>query len=111
MDNLNIFSITFLVFLVLGSCNGGELRKNFYRISCPEAENIVRSFTWKHVASKNSLPAKLIRMHFHDCFVRVRKNLISEVLEEVLLIASCSSRIYSENLVYLSNNRACSVVL
>ncbi|CAA3012048.1 peroxidase 3-like [Olea europaea subsp. europaea] len=70
MDNLIIFSITFLVFLVLGSCNGGELRKNFYRISCPEAENIVRSVTWKRVASKNSLPAKLIRMHFHDCFVR-----------------------------------------
>ncbi|CAI9762672.1 unnamed protein product [Fraxinus pennsylvanica] len=70
MDNLNILSISLLVFLVLGSCNGGELRKNFYRISCPEAENIVRHVTWKHVASKNTLPAKLIRMHFHDCFVR-----------------------------------------
>ncbi|KAL2530717.1 Peroxidase 3 [Forsythia ovata] len=70
MDNLNIFFISLLVFLVLGSCNGGELRKSFYRISCPEAENIVRNVTWKHVASKNSLPAKFIRMHFHDCFVR-----------------------------------------
>lgn len=55
----------------LGFCNGGKLKKNFYSESCPHAEKIVRDITWKHVESKSSLPAKFLRMHFHDCFVRV----------------------------------------
>ncbi|KAH7573642.1 hypothetical protein JRO89_XS03G0185200 [Xanthoceras sorbifolium] len=56
--------------IVLGVCNGGELRKKFYKESCPEAEDVVKNITWKHVSSNSILPAKFLRMHFHDCFVR-----------------------------------------
>ncbi|KAK7277699.1 hypothetical protein RJT34_22714 [Clitoria ternatea] len=54
----------------LGVCQGGNLRKNFYRNSCPQAEDIIKNKTQQHVSSNPDLPAKLLRMHFHDCFVR-----------------------------------------
>lgn len=60
-----------LTFVVFGLCNGGELRKRFYKKTCPAAESIIQVITWKHVAKNSTLPAKLLRMHFHDCFVRV----------------------------------------
>ncbi|KAJ4727575.1 Peroxidase [Melia azedarach] len=57
-------------FGVFGVCQAGGLRKNFYRDRCDSAEDIVRNITWKHVSGNPNLAAKLLRMHFHDCFVR-----------------------------------------
>ncbi|PKI70536.1 hypothetical protein CRG98_009041 [Punica granatum] len=59
-----------LVAVLVGVCKGGELRKNFYRKTCPDAEFIVKNVTWKHVSNNANIAAKLLRMHFHDCFVR-----------------------------------------
>ncbi|XP_057444464.1 uncharacterized protein LOC130736681 [Lotus japonicus] len=58
------------VFCFLGVCQGGSLRKQFYRKSCSQAEQIVKTTIQQHVSSRPELPAKLLRMHFHDCFVR-----------------------------------------
>ncbi|XP_057489501.1 peroxidase 24 [Actinidia eriantha] len=46
------------------------LRKNFYKNSCPKAEPLVRNITWSKAQSDDKLGAKLLRMHYHDCFVR-----------------------------------------
>ncbi|RZC53329.1 hypothetical protein C5167_012182 [Papaver somniferum] len=50
----------------------GLKMKNFYRKSCPnvDVEKIVESITWKNVGANPSLGAKLLRIHYHDCFVR-----------------------------------------
>ncbi|XP_058082951.1 peroxidase 24-like [Magnolia sinica] len=65
---------SFLLFVVclgaVGVCNGGRLRNHFYRKSCPLAEDIVRNITHRRTAAYSLLPAKLLRLHFHDCFVR-----------------------------------------
>ncbi|GLT42019.1 hypothetical protein SLA2020_160430 [Shorea laevis] len=51
-------------------CNAQVLKMNFYEESCPEVEQIVNNIIKSRVPSNPALPAKLLRMHFHDCFVR-----------------------------------------
>lgn len=55
------------------------LEKGFYKKSCPQAEQTVQSIVWDRVASNGELPAKFLRMFFHDCFVRVRCNYMSGI--------------------------------
>ncbi|KAH0876656.1 hypothetical protein HID58_064050 [Brassica napus] len=43
---------------------------NYYKYRCPDAEAIVRRVTVQYVSHEPSLAAALLRMHFHDCFVR-----------------------------------------
>ncbi|XP_057958419.1 peroxidase 24-like [Malania oleifera] len=44
-------------------------RLNFYQNSCPRAEPIVQNIVWENVYKNQTLRPKLLRMHFHDCFV------------------------------------------
>ncbi|KAF8401572.1 hypothetical protein HHK36_012516 [Tetracentron sinense] len=59
-----------IVFSLLSVGQGDCLRMNFYSHTCRLAEETVKNITWKHVSSNPALPAKLLRLHFHDCFVR-----------------------------------------
>ncbi|KAM7463025.1 hypothetical protein LguiA_031146 [Lonicera macranthoides] len=65
--------LLFLVVLIraLKVCNGsGELKLRYYHKTCPSAESIAKNITWTKVSSNPSLAAKLLRLHYHDCFVR-----------------------------------------
>jgi peroxidase len=56
-----------------GGCDGAVLKAHFYRRSCPAAEAVVRDIVLARVAADPAaLPAKLLRLFFHDCFVRVQ---------------------------------------
>ncbi|KAK9071018.1 hypothetical protein SSX86_009586 [Deinandra increscens subsp. villosa] len=46
------------------------LRVGFYNTTCPDAESIVRSFVRDAADFNPRVPAFLLRLHFHDCFVQ-----------------------------------------
>ncbi|KAL3509676.1 hypothetical protein ACH5RR_029077 [Cinchona calisaya] len=56
--------------LVLDVSNAEVLDVNFYKDSCPYVEDIVKETTARFISEAPSLAAPLLRMHFHDCFVR-----------------------------------------
>lgn len=62
------------LFLVAYNCEGVEV--GFYTKTCPNVEAIVKETTKHYISVAPTLAAPLLRMHFHDCFVRVIKQLI-----------------------------------
>ncbi|KAF5454820.1 hypothetical protein F2P56_024457 [Juglans regia] len=50
--------------------HGGYLYPQFYDLSCPKAQQIVKSIVVKAVAKEARMAASLLRLHFHDCFVQ-----------------------------------------
>ncbi|EOX90971.1 Peroxidase superfamily protein [Theobroma cacao] len=49
---------------------GGYLYPQFYDHSCPKAQEIVKYIVAKAVAKEARMAASLLRLHFHDCFVK-----------------------------------------
>ncbi|KAK1280239.1 Peroxidase 72 [Acorus gramineus] len=49
---------------------GGYLYPQFYDHSCPRAQEIVKSVVAQAVAKETRMAASLLRLHFHDCFVK-----------------------------------------
>ncbi|GKD05443.1 peroxidase 27-like protein [Tanacetum coccineum] len=63
--------LQFLLFaLLLNIANGKGLKLRFYKKTCPRAEAIVMRTTANFISRAPSLAAPLLRMHFHDYFVR-----------------------------------------
>ncbi|CAH8368114.1 unnamed protein product [Eruca vesicaria subsp. sativa] len=48
----------------------GNLYNDYYGNKCTNVEEIVRNVTYQYVSANPTLAAALLRMHFHDCFVR-----------------------------------------
>ena len=53
------------------------LSRSYYYQSCPKFESIVRRKIDEWVGKDNTLAASLLRLHFHDCVVKVQNRLIT----------------------------------
>ncbi|KAH6780531.1 Peroxidase superfamily protein [Perilla frutescens var. hirtella] len=51
-------------------CDAQGLSLEYYKKTCPSVEAIVKKETAKIISVAPTLAAPLLRMHFHDCFVR-----------------------------------------
>lgn len=50
---------------------GDALSSNYYEQTCPGAESVITNVVMRATQRDNSVPAALLRLHFHDCFIRV----------------------------------------
>ncbi|KAH9662574.1 peroxidase 64 [Citrus sinensis] len=66
------FRVAFLTSLLIlsMSSSGNALSLNYYEKTCPDAEWIIAAAVKAAAAKDKTVPAALLRMHFHDCFIR-----------------------------------------
>ena len=60
------------VVVAIAGPGAAALSMDYYGMSCPFAEYIVRNVVSEAVRGDPTLAAGLLRLHFHDCFVQVR---------------------------------------
>lgn len=65
------------------------LEEGFYNVACPKVETIVRDTVRTHYNNDPTIAAGILRMFFHDCFVRV--SLINKLLNDNSRIESYHS--------------------
>ncbi|GLU19840.1 hypothetical protein SLE2022_360650 [Rubroshorea leprosula] len=71
MGFILVLSLLSLVPLCFSNETHGDcLYPQFYDHSCPKAKEIVKSIVAKAVAKEARTGASLLRLHFHDCFVK-----------------------------------------
>ncbi|KAJ1692603.1 hypothetical protein LUZ63_009301 [Rhynchospora breviuscula] len=65
---MDVALVSFLILCILHL--GSGLSLNYYDKTCPNYEAMVTAAVKQEMATDNTVPAALLRMHFHDCFVR-----------------------------------------
>ena len=70
-----LLPLALLVLAAASSAAVAQLEIGFYSKTCPDAEKIVGEEMAKIIAAAPSLAGPLLRLHFHDCFVRVSTSL------------------------------------
>lgn len=58
------------IVMIPTSCTA-QLTSDFYKQSCPQALQIIRSVVEQAINNEKRMGASLLRLHFHDCFVNV----------------------------------------
>ncbi|CAL5211772.1 unnamed protein product [Lathyrus oleraceus] len=70
MGSQSYFMVLIICVVAIIGSSDAELKLGYYGKSCPKAEEIVLKYVRQHIPNAPSLAAALIRLHFHDCFVR-----------------------------------------
>jgi len=72
MANLLTMFFVMEMIIVSGLSFGASgLNMNYYLLSCPFVEPVVKNTVNRALQDDPTLAAGLVRMHFHDCFIEV----------------------------------------
>lgn len=66
-----VVALAFVLLVFPLSSPVSALSSNYYDQTCPQLEHAVTNAVKKAMINDKTVPAALLRMHFHDCFVRV----------------------------------------
>ena len=79
-----------LLLLALSSSAVAQLQVGYYKKTCPNVEAIVRGEMEKIISAAPSLAGPLLRLHFHDCFVRVSRVVkhVCSLFSEISMISN-----------------------
>ncbi|CAM6030011.1 unnamed protein product [Sphagnum balticum] len=72
VSSVGIFKVLVMMQLLLFvtcGCATQQLTPDFYAASCPQLESIVAEQVYQASLTDPRMPASLLRLHFHDCFV------------------------------------------
>lgn len=68
---LSVVALLVASLAALSTTVQAQLVENFYRTSCPSAESVITSAVNSALNRRAASAAGVLRIHFHDCFVRV----------------------------------------
>lgn len=92
MMNISVILIFSLATISFSTVVMADLQVGFYNSTCPNAESIVQQVVQNRLRTDPSITAALLRMHFHDCFVRVsvavRVRYAFLYIDKIILIVS-----------------------
>ena len=66
----SLITITLIISSIFMS-SSNSMSVDYYKQTCPEAEPVISKIVHKGMINDKTVPAALLRMHFHDCFIRV----------------------------------------
>ncbi|XP_027109784.1 peroxidase 27-like [Coffea arabica] len=65
-----LFQLIFLALIAFNRANGRSLTPDFYKHTCPNLVYTIKTVVDEVMSVAPTLGGPLMRMHFHDCFVR-----------------------------------------
>ncbi|CAL9008604.1 unnamed protein product [Prunus brigantina] len=65
-----LFHTLICLLLTVASQSKASLNSNYYHQTCPQAEKIILQMVYNAFMHDSKVPARILRMFFHDCFIR-----------------------------------------
>lgn len=90
------FTISIFIFLIVAQ--GNALSLNYYDNTCPGVEDTVTKVVTNAVKKDKTVPAAVLRMHFHDCFIRVYIYIYIQLSKILPLCSPIPTRIFHSSL-------------
>ncbi|KAG9135771.1 hypothetical protein Leryth_002498 [Lithospermum erythrorhizon] len=86
-----LFASLFIALFMFSTYQTNALSSNYYDKTCPDAEYAITKIVRDATKKDSTVPAALLRLHFHDCFIRGCDGYCIKVIEDLCPgVVSCA---------------------